>query len=71
MLFKKHRGMGVFEWLRLERLNRAQYLLRHTDQPIQTIALTLGFTDAAHFSKRYKKQFAVTPKMERKMTQIQ
>lgn len=43
------------------RVNEAKYLLTYTGNDIAEIAFHLGFTEATHFSKFFKKETAQTP----------
>jgi len=56
--------MGVEEKIFEERLELARRLLtdlRRKRLPIQTLAYEAGFNDPAHFSRRFKRRFGVTP----------
>lgn len=55
---------GVEETIFEERLELARRLLsdaRRRRVPIQTLAYEAGFNDPAHFSRRFKRRFGVTP----------
>ena len=65
--FKAVYGKGVFCWLKEQRLNRARELLCTTDASIQSIAYQVGFSDAANFSRTYKKEFDLSPGQTRKL----
>lgn len=57
-------GMAVEEKIFEERLELARRLLtdpRRRGVPIQTLAYEAGFNDPAHFSRRFKRRFGVTP----------
>lgn len=43
-------------------LTEAKRLLIHTPQSVKQIALQLGFEEATHFNKFFKKQQNTTPK---------
>ena len=51
------------------RLQTAATLLRLTDMTHREIARTLGFADEFHFSRRFRAQFAVSPRDYRRSTQ--
>ncbi|MGO4567015.1 AraC family transcriptional regulator [Rhizobium sp. 2YAF20] len=54
-----------------KRINlEAKRLLAHTDLPIGVIAGRLGFQDAAHFSKFFKREANCTPKQFRTQTAL-
>ena len=65
--FKAIYGKGVFCWLKEQRLNKARELLCTTDASIQSIAYQVGFSDAANFSRTYKKEFDLSPGQTRKL----
>ncbi|MCJ7843120.1 AraC family transcriptional regulator [Lederbergia sp. NSJ-179] len=48
------------------RMEEAKSLLKSTSSPIQEIAYEVGFHDPAYFSKQFKKNTGVTPKIYRK-----
>lgn len=60
--FKKVLGVGVFQWLRTQRLQKAQYLLSHSHLSIQDISMEVGYDSNANFSTAYKKLFGVSPR---------
>ncbi|MGC4048595.1 MAG: helix-turn-helix transcriptional regulator [Paludibaculum sp.] len=49
------------DYLRHCRLEHAAGLLRRPDRPIAEVALDAGFADQSHFSKAFRKVFAVSP----------
>ena len=49
------------------RLQTAATLLRLTDMTHREIARTLGFADEFHFSRRFRAQFAVSPRDYRRV----
>ncbi len=59
--FKKVLGIGVFQWLRAQRLQKAQYLLSHSHLSIQDISMEVGYESNANFSTAYKKLFGISP----------
>jgi two-component system response regulator YesN len=60
-LFKKESGQPLSEFIASVRMERAKELLRHTDRPVEAIALQLGFSSSQHFYKRFRQQFGTTP----------
>ena len=63
-----HSQLGVAEWIIAERLARAAAALtddhqRHT--PIWVVAHSLGFKDAAHFSRRFRAAYGMPPRVWR------
>lgn len=47
------------------RMARARHLLAETDQPVTEIALALGYSDPAHFTRAFRRTMAVTPRTYR------
>jgi DNA-binding response OmpR family regulator len=64
--FQTHLGMSTFEYLREQRLVRAQELLAAADQPIQQIADAIGFKRAGDFATAFRHRFGMTPREYRK-----
>lgn len=66
-IFKAYTGHTVHEFINLKKIEKAQrILLLEADNSIQNIGNQLGFTDAAYFSKIFKKYVGVTPTKFRK-----
>ena len=47
------------------RLSRAADLLRHTDTPLQQVAMDLGYSDVSHFYRNFKSRYGMTPNQYR------
>ncbi|HUZ64040.1 MAG TPA: GlxA family transcriptional regulator [Acetobacteraceae bacterium] len=60
-LFHSATGMRPGAWYRGLRLRYADWLLRHSDRSVTTIALEAGFADCAHFSREYRRIFRQSP----------
>lgn len=69
--FKRVLGIGVFEWLRKQRMLKAKYLLLHSELSIQEIGFEVGYENSANFSSAYKKQFNISPRQQRKLAKIE
>ena len=54
-------GKGPLDYIREQRLNRADELLRTTDMTIQQVALELCFSSPGYFTKCYKEYFGHLP----------
>jgi len=52
--------MTPMAWANVRRLVRARQLI-DSGEPIAGVAADLGFVDQAHFTKRFKAVFGVTP----------
>ena len=59
-------GLSPARYLQKTRLDRAQQLLRTTNQPISHIAQQVGIVDASYFTRIYVSQFGETPTETRK-----
>jgi AraC family transcriptional activator of tynA and feaB len=63
-------GVSLMDWMWDRRLDRAKASLSNPVYraiSVQTIALNLGFVDQAHFSRRFKQRFGMTPSDARPM----
>lgn len=60
-------GCPLSEYIRRQRINHAQALLRNSDKSITDIACELGFTDYNHFSRVFKKQTGCSAREFRRM----
>jgi AraC-like DNA-binding protein len=61
VVFRRTFGMTLQRYLLGRRIEHAQILLRTTDLPIGRIAARLGFSDAQHFDKRFRRVAGCTP----------
>lgn len=59
--FKRYTGLSPNEFLIHTRLSRAKELLRSTDNSINQIAAEVGFGNASHFTRMFKKYENTTP----------
>ncbi|MBB6633089.1 AraC family transcriptional regulator [Cohnella thailandensis] len=60
-LFKAHYGISPMEYLIRLRMEKAKELLLRTSAPIADIAEAVGYPDAYHFSRYFKKHSGVPP----------
>lgn len=60
-LFKKYYGCSPYEYLILERINRAKYLLKTTCLPIKEIAQQVGYLNASTFSSAFSAKVGLSP----------
>lgn len=58
---KEISGESLGDFIRDMRLNKAAYLLKHTDMNVTEIIYETGFGSNSHFSKVFKSKFGVTP----------
>ena len=68
-LFQRLLRMSPAEYLLALRLQEARRLLATTDEPLSEIALSTGFFDQSHFTKRFRKMTGMTPAQFRKTFQ--
>jgi AraC-like DNA-binding protein len=59
--FKESVGVPPHRFLLAQRIERAADLLRHTEQSLASIALTVGFADQSHFSRSFHALAGLTP----------
>jgi AraC-type DNA-binding domain-containing proteins len=64
--FKRVLSIGVFEWIRKQRMLKAKSLLLNSDMSIQIIGFEVGYENCANFSTTYKKYFGMSPRQQRK-----
>lgn len=60
-LFKTHMRTSIREHYLRIRLDKAMRLLRETDLSRVMIAIACGFTSTSHFSRSFRKRFAISP----------
>lgn len=65
-IFKKQTGLSFSEYLLKMRLQKATYLLTHTDMTIEEITNAIGLENVSYFYKMYKKHTGKTPRQTRK-----
>lgn len=60
-LFKELSGRTVIEYITATRLDKADYLLRHSPLTVSEVAAATGFNDIYYFSRTFKKHKKVAP----------
>uniref|UniRef100_UPI00403F9E3C AraC family transcriptional regulator n=1 Tax=Candidatus Enterococcus willemsii TaxID=1857215 RepID=UPI00403F9E3C len=65
-IFKEVTGISPISYLIQVRLERASELLANETYTIKEIAKAVGYEDAYHFSKSFKKQYGISPSQARK-----
>lgn len=65
-LLTEQTGMSLHAYLCRTRISRALELLTNSDLSVTEVGLAVGFGDAAHFSRTFRKQVGVTPSAYRK-----
>lgn len=61
-MFIKETGRTFHEYLTQKRLEKAEALLKYTEESIIKISVNCGFASQAYFTNVFKKQFKMTPK---------
>lgn len=64
---KKHTGLSIQNHILQYRMKAAEKLLQKSSYNINEIADKLGFNDASHFNKAFKKQHEISPSEYRKL----
>lgn len=54
-------GVSPKQYLQRVRMNRAEFLLRTTDEDVKLIANSVGYDDALLFSKTFKAAYGISP----------
>ncbi len=65
-LFRESLGYPPLEYFQRRRVQRACQLLADVRQSITDVAMTLGYSDAPHFSRLFKEHRGMTPREYRK-----
>lgn len=60
-IFRKQLGVSATQFLRDERMRRAQRLLVQTSLDIRVIAQTLGYSSSANFSNAFRDHVGMSP----------
>ncbi|MEI7880664.1 MAG: AraC family transcriptional regulator [bacterium] len=68
-VFRQCLGIKPVEYIMRRRVERAKTCLWGSEDPLRAIAESLGFTDAFHFSKCFKRLTGMTPKDFRQLRQ--
>jgi AraC-like DNA-binding protein len=54
-------GTSAFEYLRMQRLERARQLLVNSHKSVTEIAFEVGYSQPSGFSKAFKRYFGANP----------
>lgn len=60
-LFKSRYQLGIYEYLTMVRMKRAEELLKDSSIPISDISARVGYTDNNYFSKAFRNYRNMTP----------
>lgn len=66
-IFKKLTGFSTRDYLIYYRMCKATELLKTTNHPVETIAVSVGYSDQFHFSKEFKKNVGISPSEYRRV----
>ncbi len=64
--FRQEMGITPMNYLNRYRVNRAKELLTVSDKSITEVALFVGFSDSAHFTRLFQKEVGVSPSAYRR-----
>ena len=70
-LVKRRTRRTIINWILERRMLEARSLLLNTQQSITNIAISIGFTDAYYFSRRFSQLHKISPKHWREQYQMQ
>ena len=65
-VFKERYGITVSEYIQKKRMEKGRELLEDTDCTVEEISSMVGYCDATHFYKYFKRFYGITPKEHRK-----
>jgi len=65
-VFREHYGVGLGEYARLVRAERARLLLAESDLPLARVALLAGYSDQSHLSRSLRRLLGCTPAQVRR-----
>lgn len=65
-LFKKYYGCSPYEYLILERINRAKYMLKTSSLPVKEIAHQVGYPNSSTFTSVFTARVGLSPTTFRK-----
>lgn len=60
-LFQRTTGLTTVQYLTKIRMNKAVYLLRHTNKPVEVIAKEIGYANSSYFCKVFRRITSITP----------
>ena len=64
--FAQATGMAPLEYVHHVRLEEAKQMLESGDQPVESIALDVGYSEASFFSRLFRRKVGLTPAQYRR-----
>jgi len=64
--FRQELGITPITYIRRYRIRQACELLLNTDQSITQVAMAVGFSDSAHFTRTFQREMKLTPRAFRR-----
>lgn len=65
-LFRQYTGKTLVEYISDFRMEKAKYLLTHSDAPVTEIAMNVGFNSTSYFIKKFQQANEISPHKYRK-----
>ena len=66
-LFKQRVEISPHQYVMARRMEKAKRLLRETTMPLAEIAIEIGYCDQSYFTRCFRRQVGVTPRIYRDM----
>lgn len=60
-MFKEHTGYALGEYIRKKKLEKSAARLTQSDDPILSVAISMGFDSQQSFNRSFKREFGVAP----------
>ncbi|MEW6485939.1 MULTISPECIES: helix-turn-helix domain-containing protein [Tatumella] len=60
-MFKEHTGYALGEYIRKKKLEKSACRLTSTNDPILTVAISMGFDSQQSFNRSFKREFGMAP----------
>ena len=70
-LVKRQTTRTVHSWIVERRMAQARSLLLNTDEPVNQIAMAVGYPDVGHFIRQFRQLYSMPPKAWRNMHRTQ
>jgi CheY-like chemotaxis protein len=67
--FRQELGITPITYIRRYRIRQACELLQNSEQSVTQVALAVGFSDSAHFTRTFQREMNVTPRAYRRNKQ--